>query len=108
MVGEEEERLRKQLTENLGKLIPRDRLGAVRDFLHSVPFRKFLHSVPCLKFLHSVPCLKFLHSVSCLKFLHSVSCLKFLHSVPCLQFLRCVILFFTFEILCIHIVLAWH
>ena len=26
---EEEERLRKQLTENLGKLIPRDRLGAV-------------------------------------------------------------------------------
>ncbi len=41
VVGEEEERLRKQLTENLGKLIPRDRLGAVREFLHSVPCLKF-------------------------------------------------------------------
>jgi hypothetical protein len=49
-VGEEEERLRKQLTENLGKLIPRDRLGAVREFLHSVPCLKILHSVPCPKF----------------------------------------------------------
>jgi hypothetical protein len=58
-VGEEEERLRKQLTENLGKLIPRDRLGAVREFLHSLPCFNFLLSGPCLKFLHSVPCLKF-------------------------------------------------
>jgi hypothetical protein len=31
-VAEEEARLRKQLTENLGKLIPRDRLGAVSSF----------------------------------------------------------------------------
>jgi len=40
VVGQEgeEERLKKltQLTENLGKLIPRDRLGAVRNIFYNV------------------------------------------------------------------------